>query len=104
MSFTTHLGGAAFEVQASLRGGSSNGGRLIFDEELDCRRFDGEPKNKFACDGLEHFRLTCSMLAGDMERASRLIALRSLIGLGDRECFGGNEIIKTQVDHKNFCC
>lgn len=75
------------DVQASLRGGSNKGGRLILDEALDCRRFEGAPpKNRFACEGLEHFRLTCSGLAGDIERASRLIALRSLMGLGDREC------------------
>lgn len=81
-----YLGGAV-DVQASLRGGSSKGGRFIFDEALDCRRFDGDPKNKFACDGLEDLRLTCSGFEGDKERASRLIALRSLMGLGDRECF-----------------
>lgn len=80
--FLSHLGGA-LEVHASFRGGSNKGGRLILDE-LDCRRFDGEPKNRFACEGLEHFRFAWS--DGDNERASRLIALKSLIGLGDREC------------------
>lgn len=35
-------------MQTSLRGGSSRGGRFIFEEALDCRRFDGEPKNKLA--------------------------------------------------------
>lgn len=71
-------------MQASLRGGSSKGGRLIFDEELDCKRFVGDPKNRFACDGLEDLRFACS--DGDIERASRLIALKSLMGLGDLEC------------------
>lgn len=75
------------DVQASLRGGSSKGGRLIFDEELDCRRFDEAPaKNRLACDGLDDLRFKCSSVDGDMERASRLIARRSRIGLGDREC------------------
>lgn len=82
-----YLGGAGLDVLASLRGGSNKGGRFIFDEALDCIRFDGAPpKNKLACDGLADLRFTCSGLAGDMERASRLIALRSLMGLGDREC------------------
>lgn len=62
---------------------------MIFgdEEELDCRRFDcAPPKNRFACEGLDDLRLTCSGLAGDIERASRLIARRSRMGLGDREC------------------
>lgn len=86
MTASLYLGGAGFDAQASLRGGSNKGGRLIFDEELDCRRFEGEPKNKFACEGLDDFRLACSGLAGDMERASRLIARKSRMGLGEREC------------------
>lgn len=73
------------DVQASLLGGSNKGGRLIFDEELDCKRF-GDPKNRLACDGLDDLRLTWSAVQGDMERASRLIARKSRIGLGDLEC------------------
>jgi hypothetical protein len=79
-----HLGGAALDVQPSLLGGSSKGGRLIFDDCV-CRRFDGDPeKNRFAWLGLEHLRFACSL--GDIERASRLMARMSRIGLGEREC------------------
>lgn len=83
-----HLGGA-LDVQASLLGGSSKGGRLTFGDCV-CRRFDGEPeKNRFAWLGLEHLRFACSL--GDIERASRLMARMSRIGLGDRECWRERE-------------
>lgn len=81
----TNLGGAALDVQVS-RGGSSKGGRVIFDKVFDCKILVGEPKKRFVCEGLDDLRLACSMLDGDIDRASRLIALRSRIGLGDLEC------------------
>lgn len=80
-------GGAGLDEQASLRGWSSSGGRLIFGEELDWNKLaPGDEKNKrFDCDGEEGFKLPCSSIDGDIERASKLKHLKSLMGLGERE-------------------
>lgn len=85
--YTRHyLGGAGFDAQVSLRGWSSSAGRLIFGEEVDWKRFaPGDEKKRFDCDGDDGRKLPCSTIDGDMERASKLRHLKSLIGLGERE-------------------
>lgn len=81
-----HLGGAGLDAQVSLRGWSKSGGRLIFGEDVDWKRLaPGDEKNKFDCDGDDGFKLPCSIIDGDIERASKLKHLKSLIGLGERE-------------------
>lgn len=81
-----YLGGAGFDAQVSLRGWSNSGGRLIFGDDVDWKRLaPGDEKNKFDCEGDDGFKLPCSIIDGDIERASKLKHLKSLIGLGERE-------------------
>jgi hypothetical protein len=58
---------------------------LIFGDELDGNNVDGDPKKRFACDGLDTFNFSCSTQDGDMDRASKLKQRKSLMGLGERE-------------------